>query len=95
MGVVMTCRGRHVGAVIERKHHCARTQAATLTWHTYYDFKCVYVANMQTSLKSPLVFAHSDVNAFLQSPQYILRTPTWRPQHGRIRNVNGNIRCCV
>ena len=36
----------------------ARTQAATLTWFAYHDFTlCVYVANMQTSLKSLLVFA--------------------------------------
>ena len=27
---------------------------ATLTWLAYYDFKCVYVANMQTYLKSLL-----------------------------------------
>ena len=36
-------------------------QAATLTWLAYYDFTCVYVANMQTSLKSLLAFMHSDV----------------------------------
>ena len=62
-------------AVIERErflHRCAQTQAATLTWLAYYDFTCVHVANMQTSLKSLLEFVHSDVkNVFSQSPQYI------------------------
>ena len=54
----------------------ARTQAATLTWLAYYDFTCVYVANMQTSLKSSLAFVHSDVkNVYSQS---------WQPRHGRI-----------
>ena len=37
------------------------TQAATLTWLAYYDFTCVYVENMQTSLKLLFVFMHSDV----------------------------------
>ena len=33
---------------------------------------CIYVVNMQTSLKSMLAFVHSDVkNAFSQSPQYM------------------------
>ena len=58
--------------MIERTHRCARTQAATLTWLAYYDFTSVYVANMQTCLKSLLAFVHSDANnAFSQSPQYI------------------------
>ena len=70
---------------------CTQAQAATLTWLAYYDFTCVYVANMQTSLKLLFAFVHNDVkNAFSQSPQYILCTPTWQPQHGRIWKVNGN-----
>ena len=77
VGVVMTCCGRvhKCIVVIERKcfsHHPARMQAATLTWLAYYDFTSVYVANMQTLLKSLLAFVHSDVkHAFSQSPQYI------------------------
>ena len=48
-------------------------QADTLTWFAYYDFTCVYVANVQTLLKLLLVFVNSNVkkNAFSQSPQYI------------------------
>ena len=54
-------------------HRCAGTQAATLTWLAYYDFTCVYVANMQTLLKSLLAFVHSDVkNAFSQSDMTIV-----------------------
>ena len=39
-------------------HRCARMQAATLTWLAYYDFTCVYVVNMQTSLESLLAFVY-------------------------------------
>ena len=73
-------------------HRCAWTQAATLTWLAYYDFTCVYVTNMQTSLKSLLVFVHSDVKKrFLSITAIHLCTPTWWPWHRRIRKVNGNI----
>ena len=70
------CHGHHVGVhmVIERKHfshRCARTQAATLTWLAYYDFICVYVANMQTLPKLLLAFLHSDVKKCFLSIHFV------------------------
>ena len=97
----MTCavamlRCVHKIAMIERKrfsHHCcARTQAATLTWLAYYDFTCVYVVNMQTTLKSLLAFVHSVVKTL--SLNHCNTFVYTNIQHGRIRKDNENLRSC-
>ena len=84
---------------MSRSHRCARMQAATLTitWLAYYDFACVYVANMQTSLKSLLAFVHErcekrflPINAIhLCTPHGYSNTDVF----GKLTEINGAASC--
>lgn len=52
-------------------HHCARSQAATLTWLVYYDFTCVYITkNADFAEIAICVRPQRCENAFSQSHQH-------------------------
>ena len=98
VGVVMMYSGCHVDvhkciAVIDFFTSLCTNAGSYSDMACIYDFTCVYVASIQTSLKLLLAFVHSVVKKrFLSIIAIHLCTPTWRPRHGHIQKVNGNIR---
>ena len=80
-----------------------RSQLLRQDMLTYYDSTCVYVANIQTWLKSLLVFVHSDVkntfnhrNTFVYTNMAtVLTTPTARgllgPRHQLVGITGKNL----